>query len=232
MKFKVIDISKWSRREYFEHYFNDVTCTYSMTLNLDLTALLQEIKKQEIKLYPTMIYLISRIVNRHEEFRTAIDANGNIGIFDLLHPSYTIFQKESETFTNIWSEYTPLFSEFYKRYLLDVQTYGGVKRFIGKPNEPSNIFTISGIPWISFTGLNLNLPKVTDYLLPIFTTGKYFEQGSKIWLPIAIKAHHAVCDGFHIARFVDELQEAMNMPVNILIQAQNENFGQRESSRD
>jgi chloramphenicol O-acetyltransferase type A len=181
-----------------------------MTLNLNLTALLNEIKRREIKLYPTMIYLLSAVVNRHEEFRTSIDANDNVGVFDLLHPSYTIFQKDDETFTNIWTEYTPSFSDFYKQYLVDVENYGKIKSFIAKPNPPSNIFTISSIPWVIFTGFNLNLPTATKYLLPIFTTGKYFEQNGKIWLPIAIQVHHAVCDGFHAARFINDLQETMD----------------------
>lgn len=51
---------------------------------------------------------------------------------------------------------------------------------------------------------------LTDYLLPIFTIGKYFEQNGIIRLPIAIQVHHAVCDGFHVGRFIEELQEAMN----------------------
>jgi len=72
-----------------------------MTLNLDLTQLLKEIKKRDIKLYPTMIYLFSMIVNRHEEFRMTIDKDAGIGVFDFLHPSYTIFQNSAETFTNI-----------------------------------------------------------------------------------------------------------------------------------
>lgn len=210
MPFKEIDVSTWARREYFEHYLNRITCTYSITLNLDLTILLKELKKRDFKLYPTMIYLLSAVVNKHEEFRTALDDHGNVGVFDLVHPSYTIFQKDSETFTNIWTEYNPSFSEFYKAYLLDIQNYEKVKSFLAKPNMPSNCFTISSIPWVSFTGFNLNLPKITDYLLPIFTTGKYFEQDGKIWLPIAIQAHHAVCDGFHTARLINELQEAMN----------------------
>ncbi len=210
MTFTLIDISKWDRKEYFQHYLNHVTCTYSMTLNLELTVLLKEIKKRGIKLYPTMIYLLSMIVNRHEEFRTAIDINGNVGVFDLLHPCYTVFQKDSQTFTNIWTDYNSSFPEFYKEYLLDIQNYGEIKSLMAKPNTPSNIFNISSIPWVSFTGFNLNLPKVTDYLLPIFTTGKFFEQNGKICLPIAIQVHHAVCDGFHIARFINELQEEMN----------------------
>jgi chloramphenicol O-acetyltransferase type A len=210
MEFNLIDISKWDRREYFEHYFNQVPCTYSMTLNLDLTILLHEIKRKGIKLYPTIIYLLSVIVNRREEFRTSIDANDNVGVFNLLHPSYTIFQKDDETFTNIWTEYTPSFSDFYQQYSVDVENYSKIKNFIAKPNSPSNVFTISSIPWVNFTGFNLNLPTGTKYLLPIFTTGKYFEQNGKIWLPIAIQVHHAVCDGFHIARFINELQEIMD----------------------
>lgn len=210
MAFKSIDISNWNRKEYFEHYLKTVPCSYSMTLNLDLTALLGEIKRLDIKLYPTMLYLISSIVNKHKEFRTCFNADGNLGIFELLNPSYTIFQKDEESFTNIWTEYSPKFSDFYKNYLLDVETYGKVKSFLAKPNPPPNVFNISSIPWVSFTGFNLNLPKAMDYLLPIFTTGKYFEQNGKTWLPVSIQVHHAVCDGFHLARFVSELQESMN----------------------
>ena len=210
MKFNLIDISTWKRKEYFEHYLNDVPCTYSMTLNLDITLLLKKIKIKNIKLYPTTIYLLSLLINKHEEFRTAINEDGNVGIFDVMHPAYTIFHNESEIFTNIWTEYNLSFPEFYKNYLSDVEKYSKVKQFYAKPNTPSNIFSISSIPWVSFTGFNLNIPKASNYLLPIFTTGKYFNQNDQIWLPISIQVHHAVCDGYHLARFIDELQQAIN----------------------
>ena len=119
MKFNLIDISTWKRKEYFEHYLNDVPCTYSMTLNLDITLLLKKIKIKNIKLYPTTIYLLSLLINKHEEFRTAINEDGNVGIFDVMHPAYTIFHNESEIFTNIWTEYNLSFPEFYKNYLSD-----------------------------------------------------------------------------------------------------------------
>lgn len=209
MKFEFVDVSNWARKEYFDRYLNITPCSYSMTLNLDITGLIRQIKHNNIKLYPVTIYLLSKIVNKYEEFRTAIDENGNVGLFDWMSPMYTIFQKDTGTFTSIWTEYCPNFSEFYQNYMIDIQTYSSVKQFLAKSNPPANIFTISSIPWVNFSGFNLNLPKATSYLLPIFTTGKYFEQNDKIWLPIAIQVHHAVCDGFHIARFVNELQEAI-----------------------
>lgn len=44
----------------------------------------------------------------------------------------------------------------------------------------------------------------------IDTLGKYYEEDGKILLPLAVQVHHAVCDGFHICRFVNELQELIN----------------------
>jgi len=70
--------------------------------------------------------------------------------------------------------------------------------------EPPNILNISSIPWVAFTGFNLNLP--TDYLLPILTIGRHAEQDGATRMPLAIQVHHAVCDGYHLGRFVEHVQ--------------------------
>ena len=41
MAFKIIDRENWSRKEYFEHYFSNVPCTYSMTTKLDITKIIK-----------------------------------------------------------------------------------------------------------------------------------------------------------------------------------------------
>lgn len=207
MKFNLIDIENWSRKQYFKHYLNTVRCTYSMTANIDITNLLQEIKLKKLKLYPTLIYMLAAVVNNHQEFRTCFDEKGNLGYWDSLSPSYTIFHKENETFSSIWTEYDKSFSCFYNNYLDDIKNYGDILEFIPKSNEPANTFPISSIPWVNFTGFNLNIYNDAKYLIPIFTMGKYFEQDNKILLPLSIQVHHAVCDGFHTSRFINEMQE-------------------------
>ena len=39
MDFIQIDKEKWQRKKVFELYSKDVPCTYSMTINLDITGL-------------------------------------------------------------------------------------------------------------------------------------------------------------------------------------------------
>ncbi|MDT3498950.1 chloramphenicol acetyltransferase, partial [Bacillus toyonensis] len=42
MKFHVIDRENWNREQYFEHYLK-LKCSFSMTANVDITMMLQEI---------------------------------------------------------------------------------------------------------------------------------------------------------------------------------------------
>lgn len=206
MGFNKIDRKSWVRNEYFEHYVSTVPCTYSMTVKLDITQIIEK----NMKLYPSMLYYLATIVNRHAEFRTAINETGEIGVYDEMIPSYTVFHKDTETFSDLWTAYTPNIEEFCAAYENDMRLYGTQHEMIGKPNMPENIFTVSMIPWSTFEGFNLNLQKGYNYLIPIFTMGKYYREDERVMLPIAIQVHHAVCDGFHICRFVNELQELIN----------------------
>ncbi len=94
MEFRIINLENWDRKEYFHHYSSQIPCTYSMTVKLDITRI---IEKKE-RLYPAMLYGITTIVNRHEEFRTAQNDNGEVGIYSDMIPCYTIFHKDTETF--------------------------------------------------------------------------------------------------------------------------------------
>ncbi len=133
-----------------------------------------------------------------------------MGYFDEMLPSYTVFNPETETFTSIWSNVPKKYEDFYDIYKSDVATFCKNKGVVGKPDMPENVFNVSMIPWMSFEGFNLNLQKGYDYLLPIFTFGKYFFENEKCVLPLSIQVHHAVCDGFHVCRLVQELQDFIN----------------------
>lgn len=163
MKFEVIDRQSWSRKEYFEHYYSSVPCTYSMNVRLDIT----EIVESRHRLYPAMLYAISVIVNRHSEFRTSVNEKGEVGVFSEMIPCYTVFHKKNETFSNIWTEYHPHFSKFLDAYQKDMEKYGSILQMEAKPNTPINTFPVSMIPWTTFEGFNLNLQKGYEYLLPI-----------------------------------------------------------------
>ncbi|WP_433752591.1 type A chloramphenicol O-acetyltransferase [Paenibacillus amylolyticus] len=204
--FNPIVLDQWDRKPYFDHYLNQVRCTYSITANLDITLLSTELKLKGLKFYPALIYMISSVVNAHREFRTSFDAEGRLGYWDEMSPSYTIFHEDDKRFSTIWTTFHEDFETFHNRYLEDMKNYKDHKLFVAKPHEPPNTFPVSSIPWVNFTGFNLNIYNEGTYLLPIFTMGKYVQQNDKVYLPLSIQLHHAVCDGYHAGVLFNELQ--------------------------
>ena len=202
MMFTRIDRETWPRREYFAHYFTQVPCTYSATFQLDITGL----RESGRPLYPTLLHAISTAVNRHQEFRMACNGAGEVGYYDVVHPCYTIFHKDTETFSNLWTEYNPDREAFCAAYQRDLAAWGDRPGLVARPDPPENTFPVSMVPWASFEAFHLNLQKGYDYLPPIFTMGRFHEEGGKVLLPLAVQVHHAVCDGFHLCRLVNEVQ--------------------------
>ena len=203
MAFRLIDMETWERREFYEHFINEVVCSYAITVNLDITGLKGE------RLYPAMIWLLTKTVNEMPEFRTCLREEG-LGIYDSMHPMYTVFNKDHKNFSGIWSYFSEDYGEFLKRYEYDSDEYSKSTRYTPKDGTPENAFNISMLPWLEFSSVNINVFDDGKFLLPIFTMGKYFERDGKRLLPLSIQVHHAVCDGYHVGLFVEKLQSALD----------------------
>nr|WP_159464919.1 type A chloramphenicol O-acetyltransferase [Scandinavium goeteborgense] len=206
LEYTPVDLSRWARKEHFEVFQSFAQSTFNQTVLLDITALLKHIKEVGWKFYPTIIFLLSKIVNSHAEFRMAMK-NNELVIWNEVHPNYTIFHNETETFSALWSHYDGNIHHFQNVYSEDVARYGNNLSYWPKAESRENIFFISAIPWVSFTSFNVNVANMQNFFAPMFTLGKYYNQDGKILLPLAVQVHHSVCDGFHVARLINELQE-------------------------
>ncbi len=202
----MIDRKNWYRKEYFEHYLQQQT-TFSITNEINITILMENLKKKNYTLYPAFIYMITKIANSYKEFRTSFNSKGQLGYWTEVLPFYTIFDKKTYTFSSIWSPNFTTFSKFHSQYKKDVEKYNGKSRLFPQTTIPENNIPISMIPWSSFTGFNLNINNKGDYLLPIITGGKYLQVDGELFMPVSLQVHHAVCDGFHASLFMNELQK-------------------------
>ncbi|MEZ7196372.1 type A chloramphenicol O-acetyltransferase [Pseudodesulfovibrio karagichevae] len=205
MKFNVIDLATWNRKEHFEHYLNNVRCSYSVVVNIDITAFRKQLKSLGLKDYIAQIYILTCAVNNFPEFRMSLDKAGRLGYWDMVNPLYTVLNSKSETFSSIWTCYDRSFATFHDRCTADISEFCTGALF-PKPDCPKNIFTISSVPWIDFTAFNINVFSDTNYLLPIITIGKYIEEREETMMPLAIQVHHAVCDGFHVGKFIENVK--------------------------
>ncbi|PZE66503.1 type A chloramphenicol O-acetyltransferase [Curtobacterium sp. MCBD17_021] len=204
-----IDIATWPRREHFEHYRDRVPCTYAMTIDVDVTELVGALNGTPVRSSVAQIWALSTVVNRHDEFRMALDASGNPAVWDIVHPSFTVFNPERETFASVWTPHREDFATFHREAVDVLDQYRKASSLFPQDDMPPNVFDVSSIPWASFTGFTLGIRDAWDHLSPIFTIGRYRRTGDRVFLPLAVQIHHAAADGFHTARLVTELQELL-----------------------
>lgn len=208
----LIDLSTWPRREHFEHYRHAVPCTYSLTTEIDVTAFVRALKEHGRKTYVAQVWALATVVNRHPEFRLCLTSAGEPATWPVVHPAFTVFNAETETFACVWTPYEADFAAFHRSATETIDRYRSATGLFPQGNPPANTFDVSSVPWTSFTGFTLHIRDGWEHMAPIFTLGRFTEQNDRMLLPLALQIHHAAADGFHAARLVNEFQELLADP--------------------
>ena len=221
----------WPRRDHYEYYKNLVQTSYNLTAYVDISKLLFRRNETKHRFYPTFVYAITKTVNEIRELRMTLDEDGNLGWYDYLHPSYTIFHEDDETFSDVWSLWDEDFVTFYNGMTGDMETYKDVKGIKANPNKPENFLPVSNAPWTTFTGYACDTFRPSPLLFPVITFGRFFssktmpdclgrspslsnfpsnspssDYGVRFLVPVNIFVPHMVADGYHVGKFFSQLQ--------------------------
>ena len=208
MNYTEIDVDSWERKDLFNLYTTDLKIVMNMTVDVDITSLLAEVKSNGLRFYPTMIWIVSRLMNARDEFKYSLTEEGKLIKWDYVSPSYTDFNKETGKFNKFVTDYSSDFKTFYERAVSDSERHRNESGFL--PDQPKNTFDITCIPWASYKSFDLHIYGEGKSLFPIVMWGKYREENGKVLLPVTAMFHHAVIDGFNLCRFFEELSAAVN----------------------
>lgn len=200
--------SSWSRMEYFRHFYDDAPCAVSLCDDIDVTVLEEACRRTGEVFYHAMLYTVTKVINAHEEFRlTAVESPEDEfvmpAVWDTLHPAHNVFHKDTETFTSLFSLWDGDYRIFADRVREDLDRARLIKTR-AVPCLP-NTFEASCLPWRHFTSVGVETEGFD--LAPMVVWGKAQMRNGRAMMPLSIRAHHAACDGFHLARFLNEAEE-------------------------
>lgn len=208
MNYTSVNLNEWRRGSLFQFYLDKMRIVMSLTVDVDVTNLKVYSKAHHLDFYPLMVWVVSKIINAHDEFKYGWDADGNLIKWDFVSPSYTDFHTEDETFTKMVTEYADDLLEFYGRMAADRERYKNDRAVL--EDQPKNFFDVSCLPWVRYTHFDVHVFDEGKFLAPVVTWGKYEPTDGKLIMPLTMNIHHAVADGFHLSRFFNEVQELMD----------------------
>ena len=200
-KSKLIDMESYRRARLFK-YFNQFEVPFSsMTANVDIGDFYERGRSKDYRFFAAFCLMITKSANEVPEFRQRIVGEDLIE-YERVYPSITVLDQSNELMfaKGTYSE------QFDQDYELLVNSIERAKKGLDQEIEdekPYQIF-VSNFPWISFS--SVTHPYFSkNCSIPIFTTGKIFQEGNKKHIPIAVQTNHSLVDGFHIGKFYERL---------------------------
>ena len=211
MNYKYIDMETYKRKSHFE-YFNSLAYPYvGITVNVDITELLQVIKAKKLPFFFTICYCVSRSANQIAEFRQRILDNQIIE-YDHCRTSHTVALSDGTyCYCDLDSSYS--FEDYISYAAQEQEKAKQMNSITEEPEDVLDKFFVSTIPWVSYTAL-INPTPIPADSNPRITWGKYFEQNDKVLLPVSVLCHHALVDGLHISKFYELLSEQISLIAN------------------
>lgn len=206
--YRKIDVETWPRREHFQYYRTALPCGYSLTARVDVTEALAFARKTGKRFYGCLLYAAARTVNEMDEMKMMVTPEGDPGIWEAVHPNFTVFHEDDKTFSDLWTEYRPEFPDFYQGFSQTLARYGDCHGIKGRPGQPANFFCISCVPWLDYTGYATHTAGAPA-LFPILTFGRYTQAEGRSTLPVTLTIAHAAADGYHVGVFFQKLEERL-----------------------
>lgn len=208
MNYKTIDLNKWNRGALFQFYIGEMRIVMSLTVDIDVTNLKSYSKKNDLGFYSLMLWVVSKVINSHGEFKYSWDKQGNLIQWDHVSPSYTDFHSEDENFVKMVTEYSDDLFEFCNKVKADRTRHKRDHAVL--ENQPLNFFDVSCLPWVRYQHFDVHVFDEGKFLAPVVSWGKYEQESGRLIMPLTMNIHHAVADGFHLSRFFNEVQDLIN----------------------
>ena len=217
MDYKELDMARYPRREHFEHFMTMENPFVSLTFQVDITDWLRGLKERGCPFFLSFQYAAVQAANAVPEFRQRI-RDGAVVEYDFCDPSYIVLLPDGTyRYCNVNA------NQPFAAYLAEAkrkQAQALRAEHLEEEGDPQSMLFISCVPWFGYTGLQTPWPD-RRFSVPSLTWGRYavdrrlcLEDGKpvereRVTLPLTVMANHALVDGVHFARFLENLDREL-----------------------
>jgi len=209
-----IDMENWPRKQHFDFFNKFDYPHFDISVEIDIKHLIKYIKVKDISFFKTMVFLVTKNVNKIEEFKYRIINNEQVVILDKVNPSFTIMG-DNNVFSFCNSKYHENMKEFFESMDRNINKYKEDPIVSSSENDLNAVY-LTSIPWLSFKSITHPIDIKNVDSNPRISWGKYYQENDKVLLPFSIQVHHALMDGYHVSKYINSLKEMVSKPKKYL----------------
>ena len=205
---KEFDINKWNRKSQYDFFKTYDDPFFNLTTELDVSNLYDYCKNNQLSFFLACLYFAVESANEILEFRLRI-VDDKLFEFEYIDIGSTVLNDDN-SFSFCYFEKKNNLFEFDLSGKEILQKHAEQTDFDANKDN-LNLIYASSLPWISFTSIkHARSIEREKSGIPKFVFGKFFNTDNTKKMPFSIEVHHALIDGYHVAKFLEIFQEKMN----------------------
>lgn len=201
--YKVLNKANHKRAAHIDFFRGFDNPFWGVATTVNCTRAYQYCKAYQVSFFYYYLYQSLRAVNAVAELRTRLIGE-DVVEFDQVGGSITVLRPD-ETFGFAYFDFHESFTLFTKAAKARIDAAKYERGLFSDPAMPQ-VVHYSVLRDIPFTGIQHAQHFCIGDSIPKITFGKYSEN-SQAQLPISIHAHHALCDGVHVGKFLARFQQ-------------------------
>lgn len=212
----IINYNAWERKKNFEFFKNFLNPSWSVTCEVECTNAYKKAKSENTSFFLRYLYAILRAANEVEQMRYRIEkAEGN---------EIIVLYKKVSAITPIAvgkkGKFHSVNIPYHKDYAKFVRIAEGIIAEIPKEPDPyaaenkakeghgfMDMILVASNPGLAFTSMTSTQSTTNGSEKPLINVGRIKEIGGKYYIPIFTSVHHGLCDGFHMTKFYNKIEE-------------------------
>lgn len=203
--YTIIEKSSWVRKDlytFFQAYDNP---TWDLISDMRITTFYDAVKGIDGSFFLSFLYVATRVCNSIPEMRCRIDKEGQVRLYDVVHPGSTILY-DNGTYGYAYLTYDEDYNAFININKQEMEAQKERRNVDSKDEDLARIY-FSPIPWVSFSGFRHPFRAKGNISIPMIVFGKHYERDGERWLPVGLTLHHGLADGYHAGQFFTQLQD-------------------------
>ncbi|SHF37154.1 chloramphenicol O-acetyltransferase type A [Pedobacter caeni] len=208
MNKSIIDIKTWKRKDHYYFFKEFEQPFFGVNTALNCTDAYHYCKANHIPFFLFYLHKSLKAIQQIKEFKYRIERD-LVFEYQQISGSVTVL-RDDETFGFAYFEYYEDFSLFMKQTKIAINAVKMEKGLTMRP-ELKNIIHYTVLPGIQFSSMQHAYSTSGQDYIPKIAFGKFNFREEEVLLPLSIHVHHALCDGLHLAQYIDCYQQEMDI---------------------
>jgi chloramphenicol O-acetyltransferase type A len=203
-----IDVLNWKRKDHYVFFRNFEQPFFGINTVVNCTKAYQYCKAYQVPFFLFYLHKSLVAVNKVRELRCRIENEEPVE-YGTISGSITVLRLD-ETFDFAYFDFSPEFGIFRQtasKAIEATKTTKGLRLDMSR----ADLIHFSILRGIEFTGMQHAQSLAGRDSIPKIVFGKLGFRNGQVFLPVSIHAHHALCDGLHVEKFVQHFQYGMEL---------------------